>query len=485
MKPASPSSWTDSLWSWCKSHRDFRLIPRIETYPGVVAFAQTALGKLVLLGTFGSGLWFLISHDLLRWSVMMGTFTLTTFLPRHRRLILSLGVCLLLFKQNLRHSDSLRGGIVLTTLALNLSVIAVGMMLFWCARRWPRSIFGRRPIIFWLSGVTMFIVCVAVMKPTGRAGFFRWSEVGILVSYMWFIAYALADRNAKPVADFTLEFAALDPIWGSTGTPFPKGASYLRRIEAKDSVQLAITQLKGLKLLVWAILLWLVQTEWNRFFHGYLGIPGSGEAMAMWVRGTPPALHLRWASQVLFFYEIILDLSVSGHGIIACCRLAGFNALRNTYRPLSSVTLIEFFNRLYYYFKELLADFFYYPAFFRYWKNHPRLRIVFATFAAVLFGKSLYHLIRDWSIFRDMGLVKGLLSYQVLFFYSAILAAALSVSQLRRRRIKPSGFLRGQLVPSCGVALFYILSGVFLHEDRTYSLAQTFKYFLSLFYIHW
>jgi hypothetical protein len=485
MKPASPSSWTESLWSWCKSHRDFRLIPRIETYPRVVAFAQTALGKLVLLGMFGTGYWFLTSYALQTLSLIMGTFTLTTFLPKHRRLILSLGVSLLLFRQLFRHSDSLRGRIVLGPLALNLTVIAVGMMLFWCARRWPQSIFGRRPIIFWLSGVTMFIACVAVMRPTGRAGLFLWSGVGTVVNYMWFIAYALTDRNAKPAADFTLEFAALRPIWGSSTTPYPKGASYLRRIEAKDSVELAIAQLKGLKLLAWAILLCLVQIEWNRFFHGYLGIPLPGEAIAMWVRGAPLALHLRWASQVLVFYETILSFSVFGHGIIACCRLAGFNALRNTYRPLSSVTLIEFFNRLYYYFKELLVDFFYYPAFFRYWIHHRRLRIVFATFAAVFFGKSFFHLIRDWSFFRDMGLVKGLLSYQVLFFYSVILAAGLSISQLRRRRIRPSGFLRGQLVPSCGVALFYVLSGVFLNEDRVYSLAETFKYFLSLFYIHW
>jgi hypothetical protein len=485
MKPASPSSWTDSLWSWCKSHRDFRLIPRIETYPGVVAFAQTALGKLVLLGMFGSGFWFANDHGLPRWCLIMGTFTLTTFLPRHRRLILSIGISLLLFRQLFRHGDIFRGGIVLTPLAMNLSVIAVGMTLFWCARRWPQSIFGRRPIIFWLSGVTMFIVCIALMKPTGRAGFFLWFAVSAVVGYMWFIAYALADRNAKPVADFTLEFAALNPIWGSTNTPYPKGASYLRRIEAKESVQLAITQLKGLKLLAWAILLWLVQTEWNRFFHGYLGIPSPGEAMAMWARGTPPALHLRWASHILIFYEIILRFSVYGHSIIACCRFAGFNALRNTYRPLSSVTLIEFFNRIYYYFKELLVEFFYYPAFFRYWKSRRRLRIVFATFAAVFFGNSFYHVIRDWYYFRDMGLVKGVLSDQCLFFYNAVLAAALSISQLRRRRTRPSGFLRGQFVPSCGVAVFYILSMVFVDESRTYSLAQTFKYFLSLFNIHW
>ena len=124
--------------------------------------------------------------------------------------------------------------------------------------------------------------------------------------------------------------------------------------------------------------------------------------------------------------------------------MAGFNALRNTYRPLSSTTIMEFFNRFYYYFKELLVDFFFYPAFLRYWKGHRRLRLVFATFAAAFFGNSFYHLTRDWEIIRDQGLWQAIASYQVLFFYNAFLATALSVSQLRKRGPKPGGFVRGR-----------------------------------------
>ncbi|MGB7136169.1 MAG: hypothetical protein WBD46_12815, partial [Acidobacteriaceae bacterium] len=39
---------------------DFRLIPRIETWPAVVSFAQTAPGKIVLLALFGLGMRFFI-----------------------------------------------------------------------------------------------------------------------------------------------------------------------------------------------------------------------------------------------------------------------------------------------------------------------------------------------------------------------------------------------------------------------------------------
>jgi hypothetical protein len=36
----------------------FRLIPRIETFPAAVSFAQTALGRIALLVVFGLGLRF-------------------------------------------------------------------------------------------------------------------------------------------------------------------------------------------------------------------------------------------------------------------------------------------------------------------------------------------------------------------------------------------------------------------------------------------
>src|SRR6202790_3933785 len=98
-----------------------------------------------------------------------------------------------------------------------------------------------------------------------------------------------------------------------------------------------------------------------------------------------------WASLVTAFLEEVFYISVWGHRIVACCRMAGFNALRNTYRPLSSRTVAEFFNRYYFYFKELLVDFFFYPVFLRYFKKNYKLRVVVSIFAAACFGNALYH----------------------------------------------------------------------------------------------
>src|ERR1039458_1827677 len=171
----------------------------------------------------------------------------------------------------------------------------------------------------------------------------------------------------------------------------------------------------------------------------------------MSVHGTPVAWHLCWESQLLCYFEGVLEISVMGHWIIAGCRMAGFNALRNTYRPLSATTIVEFFNRFYYYYKELIVDFFFYPTFFRYWKRNRRLRIMFATFAAVLFGNAFYHFTRDWQSIRNEGLWNAIANYQVFFFYCAALTTALSISQLRRQRRKPTGFVRSRLFPIVGV----------------------------------
>lgn len=453
---------------------EFRLIPRIETFPGVVSFAQTTMGKIVLLTAFGLGLC-LFHPDLIATLILILILALITFLPQHRRVISAAAPIIFIVRQSFREP---------LLLGMNLAVIGLGIFLYWCAMRWPKSRFGQRPIVFLLTGFTVLILLACAATTHSLPYSILWNLVALMASYLWFIGYALIDRSSKPARDMTLELAAFRPLWGSTNTPFPKGAAYLRRIEAQNPEQFAIVQLKGLKLLAWAILLAAFKVFWYGFFHNYLRIPLPDQALAMSVQGTPVALHLRWECQILSLFELILTISIPGHKIIAGCRMAGFNALRNTYRPLSSTSIAEFFNRLYYYFKELLVDFFFYPAFFRYWKGHRRLRMVSATFAAVFFGNAFYHFTRDWQIIRDDGLCKAIANFQVYLFYCAVLAAGLSISQLRKRGSRPAGLIRGRFIPAFGVGLFYCLLNVFGSEERNYPLTAHLNYLASLFCIH-
>jgi len=464
----------DSPKSTSQRLAEFRLIPRLETFPWAVSYAQTWLGKAIMLALFGLGLCFFYPNPLPALLVTL-IIAFMTFMPEYRHILLAITPTVVVVMQSLK--DPLH-------LVLNLAVIALGGVLYWCAMRWPKSHFGQRPVAYLIACFTALILSACAATPHTLAYSILWNLVGLVASYIWFIAYALVDRGSKPARDLPMEVATFRPLWGSSNTPFPKGAAYLRRIEAQNAEQLAIVQLKGLKLLAWAILLFLFSNLWFRFFHGYLSIPTSDQALAMSVHGTPVAWHLRWESLILAFFELIFSVSILGHHIIASCRMAGFNALRNTYRPLSSTTLAEFFNRFYYYFKELLVDFFFYPTFLRYWKGHRRLRMAFATFAAAFFGNAFYHFTRDWQIIRDSGLLKAIANYEPLLLYNTILATGLSISQLRKRGPRPVGLFRGHVLPTFGVCFFYCLLSVFETAERTYPLVEHLRYFANLFFIH-
>lgn len=452
----------------------FRLIPPIDRHSGIISFVQTPIGKGVLLGFFGLELSFF--HPTSLFVVPMVLFLgFITLLPEYRRLVLALAPIAISILGTLRTPPML---------GLTLSVIALGVVLYWCAMLWPQSKFGRRPVLYLLSGFVLLIELACLTRPNTTVHLMMWGYVGVLSSYIWFIAYAITDRTSKPANDLTLELATFRPLWGSTTTPFPKGAAYLRRIEAKTPEQLAISQLKGLKLLAWAIVLAMVSVAWAQVFHVYLQIPTSSQALARSVQGIPVAWHLRWESLILAFFESILSISVMGHQWIAICRIAGFNALRNTYKPLFSTTISEFFNRFYYYFKELLVDFFFYPTFLRYFKGRRSIRLIFATFAAVFFGNTLFHFTRDWQIIRDQGLGHAMENYEASLLYCFVLAVALSISELRKCRTRSTSFIWGRLTPALGVGLFYCLLNVFVTDERRYALGDYCRYFVSLFFLH-
>ncbi len=451
---------------------NFRLIPRVDSYPAVVAFAQTAIGKLVLLVLFGLGLAY-ASTD---WLILTLCLALITFLPAQRRILVTISALLFavivpwkFFKQPFY------------SVALMVLVLTLAALLFWCATLWPRSWYGRRPVFVFLSSFSLLIVIASYIPQGTRAYQLVWDFTSSLSVYIWFICYSLLDRNSPSRDPFSLQLGSYRPFWGSTNTPFAKGAAYLRRIEARNPEQLAVTQLKGVKLLAWSIVLSLFAQAFNYCAYGYLHVPQFNQALYLSANRTPLPWYHCWASILVGFFGSIITFSAFGHRIIACCRMAGFNALRNTYRPLSSRTIAEFFNRYYFYFKELLVDVFFYPFFLSYFKKHHKLRLVGAIFAAACFGNAFYHFVRDLGFIQKFGLREALISYQVYLFYCFLLAAAISVSQLRHRKPAPSGFIRGQLWPSFLVLLFFCLLDVFGSTERNYPLSEYFRFIGRLF----
>lgn len=134
---------------------------------------------------------------------------------------------------------------------------------------------------------------------------------------------------------------------------------------------------------------------------------------------------------------------------------AGYRAHRNSYKPWAAPTIAEFYNRNYYYFKEVLADFFFYPAYLRYFKARPELRLFFATFAAAGCGNFVFHMLFSLEDAGAHGLGSWLAKLQVYAFYSAVLGIAIGWSQVRTRRRGSTPRSRGRKIAACAAVLFF------------------------------
>jgi hypothetical protein len=456
--------------------RGFRIIPRIDKYPLIVAFAQTFLGKATLLALFGYLLYFETSLHYLhnpRWRWQLTFLVIITAFPKCRRILVTVGTLLWVYGSWWKWTDH-----PLHPLILQVAIVlAFAAALFWMAIRFRDSWFGRRPVATWLTGFALTVLAASYLPRGTSLRNVSWEFLAVAGTYVWFIAYSLLDVTSKSRDSFPRQLGTYQPFWGSTNTPFPKGAAYLRRIEAKNPEQLAISQLKGLKLLAWAIVLDLFMTyAFTPFLHGYLGIPFYEFAFYQSVHRLHFSCYMGWASLISEFLETMLALTIVGHTVIAVCRMAGFLALRNTYRPLSSRTLAEFWNRYYYYFKELLVDCFFYPTFMRYFKNYPRWRLFAATFAAAGFGNAFFHFFRDLNYIDQLGFWRALAGYQSSIFYMTVLAIGIGISQVRQREVKNVGWIRDNLLPMLSVTSFFCILRVFDYTHQRYPISESFRF---------
>ena len=73
----------------------------------------------------------------------------------------------------------------------------------------------------------------------------------------------------------------------------------------------------------------------------------------------------------------------------------GFHVPRTPTGRLIAQRVLDFWNRYFFYFKELMFDFFFLPTYLTSFRTRPRLRIVAAVMSAAFFGNFYFHFIRD------------------------------------------------------------------------------------------
>ena len=333
-------------------------------------------------------------------------------------------------------AGTLVAGVLLAALAISL------------ARRYRDHRLARRPVL--VQHVIYFaLIGLAVSHLLdGLPQVVLWSVTTVFSAYFWYLAYALLDQRRRSPAPLHFQLATFTPFFSSTVVPIGKGAAHWRSVEATTAEELAVTQLKAIKLLAWAVILKevvLLGFRWG--MYGGLGILPLRTVFTRFLQTGDVPVPGGLLSILANFPERLLIVAIGGHVVVATARLAGFRLLRNTWRPLSSRTIAEFWNRYLYYFKEVLVDVYFYPTYVRWFKRHPRLRLAVATFAAAGLGNFLFHFMENYTLVK-FGLLEALTRGQTYAFYCVVLATGIIVSQLRARRPDAqASWLRGQLLP--------------------------------------
>ncbi len=335
---------------------------------------------------------------------------------------------------------------------------------------------------------------------TPAAGLWRAVLFGLALLYpmlLWRCGYLLlAGQHGRMagtgVADHVIY---LWPAYGGSDTPYGKGLTYLAQSEAKTTDELARSQLAGIKLLLLAVVWRLVLTG----FEGILYGPGNkltaaigGSTMGMpkmetlLVLGARAPLGQSWASIYCELFEQVLRLAIKGHLIVGFLRLYGFNVFRNTYKPLLAETVVEFWSRYFYYFKELLTTFFFLPTFTGFGKRlrrWPNLRLLAAVFAAAFAGNVYYHVIKNSAAMAQGQLFQVLDAQSSRMFYCLLLAAGIFVSMLREQHRRGSATVVARtprLLRIFGVWTFFGLIFIWNADGGAPFLTRV-NFFLGLF----
>ncbi len=377
--------------------------------------------------------------------------TLNWLTPVRRRLILAIAAVVVGIKKPLGiMEDSRIVGVpedALAKIGVVIGIFGILWLVYRTAMAFSRlpAMIRRHPqlalhLCFWV-----FLVMVWTAAPV--AGWLGTVMTGIAVTFpflLWRCAYLVqtGQFGRATQTSFSDHLLYLWPAFGGSTTPYGKGHDYLSRCEAQTNDELTRSQLSGIKLLMlgacWNVASQLMQ---NSFYgaDSFLAAQGAGvpELSVMVNHGATANIGLSWASLYCEFLYQVLDHAAEGHQIVGILRLFGFNVFRNTYKPLLAESILEFWNRYYYYFKEIMSTFFFMPVFMqtgKLLKNWPTVRLFSAVFSAAFLGNMYYHILKKTDLIVAGQVFEAVYSLRSRFFYCFLLAVGIFVSMWRIQR---------------------------------------------------
>ena len=459
-------------------HENERLIAWTATWPGQLAVFVLACALVLPL-------------DSPLVNTMLAALALVQLAPDQRRPILSLASLAVIYSLLARGWDwqaTSDAPLIATPLPLVLGMVALVsatcFAVYQVALRFGRlpGFVRRRPQV-WLHVVVVAAMLGVPLSDEDEVSRMLGLYVASLGYLVWRLGYLVQSGRRGKLAGscFVDHFFYLLPAFGGTNVPYGKGNEYLSRNEVEEARGIAASQLAGLKLLV---LVWLwtfaqvvlgivVHGDEETLLHAWLDdaswlalsleVPRLGAFVAD-LPGTVGNLSVRWTSLFVALVDHTLTLAIEGHAFVGLLRLYGFKVFRNTYKPLLSESLIDFWGRIHFYFKELLVEFFFMPTYVSRFRGRPRLRLFAAVFAAAFAGNLYFHLLALGTDLRGESLATLANTFAPRALYSFLLACGIWVSMLRQqeRRGAPLAASRlARLRRIAGVWLFFALIHVY------------------------
>ena len=346
----------------------------------------------------------------------------------------------------------------------HISLAALGLMAVLCftftatrIKKLKKQNAFRRNGFF--SILFLLVIVLAVIDQTNKRGTLYAVVSAIycfIAIYLWYFAYDFQidhERHSETGRwEFFKKFAYYRPFWCFYFiAPIPRGESTIKAVEATNSDALRVSQSKGVILVIWAGVL-LIVSKWVGAFlfaEPFFGVRlAQGATLPNVTRALEAISHHQRFSilgtwQIIFgeFFQHLAFIAAWGHLIVGVARFSGYQSLRNTYRPLSSTTFVEFFNRYNYFYKELLVQIFYYPAFFgwakRFFPRSLRARVGFSVFFSTGFANFVIHIFLHIEDYLRAPFLSALHKNAQYALYCFCLSVAVTLSQLNQLRAHP------------------------------------------------
>lgn len=356
------------------------------------------------------------------------------------------------------------------TLLIMLLAGSFAVFLCWFQYKTIAQVFKENDLIKIALAAVFFACYVGLglgIQLQGALGFFYWTSVLYYVFPFLTLCYFLQgnrERGAPQLYEFR-------PFW-STDAWFPIFYSGF----AKTDLELTHLLLKGIRLLLWAILLIQVKSIflWIRY---ELSVPILTDALLMIGRGEQIGPQKAWVIVIANFFQFILYISIGGHVVVSLGRACGYQIHRHVYRPFESRSIADFFQRFGFHYSALLRYLFFYPVFLKLSRWSLGLRLFVAVFLSTGVANFFLCFLRDGSYIVKLGFLDAIQNYLPYAVFCLLFSVA-SLINLYEKNNQQHSLMKG--LSRVGIFLYYAVLFIF-HDTHVGNISNNWMFLKILF----